>query len=464
MRRVLEMIAKCRVFIKDLAIGLLVWLRRFSFKNVLIQAPGKEVDVEAPPNRQGNSMSKNASGKMKDPELRTVAKAFLETYRAAAATSDDDMRRIIRSSQFSIFQGGAVELTEELTEILRKFSTRSAQLLGSKAGNERAISELALTEAQEFLRKKAELEGGASTLIEKVFSEANSAFEFLAPNYLIRFLDGIESITIGRVRAVSTATFALELTERSPSGRIRIVPGRGFSLHFSEGSAIVEMHPMSWVTTVNAAKENVEEEAKWLIDVAVSFLRLHITEVSRFYPVIGAVEPHPLKEMSIHSVGVKFREDTVSLGGTALPPNYEVGTVVEAITKGKTFCAKASLVFDPPAKSLAERVAQGCGWLTRARQSENRAERLLHCFTAIEAVLSSDDKSAPIVQTVSRHAAVILSDDISQRVTISSELKKLYSIRSALVHTGNRSVLWNSANLAQYFAEALLSRVLERGD
>jgi hypothetical protein len=35
---------------------------------------------------------------------------------------------------------------------------------------------------------------------------------------------------------------------------------------------------------------------------------------------------------------------------------------------------------------LAERVGQGLGWLTRGRQAEDRAERLLYFFTAIEAL------------------------------------------------------------------------------
>jgi len=198
--------------------------------------------------------------------------------------------------------------------------------------------------------------------------------------------------------------------------------------------------------------------------LAVSFLRLHYKHEGPLFPAYGDVEPHPLRQSPIENVGVKFRGSTVSLGGAKVPPAYEVDQEIEAITLDATFRAKADLIFDPLPKSLAERVSQGLGWLTRGRQSEDRAERLLYFFTAIEALLSSDDKSAPVVQTIARHAAVVLSDDIVERIEVSGQLGKLYALRSALVHAGNRSVLWNSANLTQYLAERMFRCVLQKAD
>jgi hypothetical protein len=59
---------------------------------------------------------------------------------------------------------------------------------------------------------------------------------------------------------------------------------------------------------------------------------------------------------------------------------------------------------------------------------------------------------------------VILTDSIKERVGLSTDIKKLYSLRSALVHSGNRGVLWDAANATQFLAEAMFMRVLDHVD
>jgi hypothetical protein len=137
---------------------------------------------------------------------------------------------------------------------------------------------------------------------------------------------------------------------------------------------------------------------------------------------------------------------------------------VVATSQSQKFISQAELIFDPPKKSLAERVSQGLGWQTRGRQAEDRAERLLYFFTAVEALLSMDDKTAPVVQTIARHAAVLLTNDNSARAEAAGEVKKLYALRSSLVHAGNRAILWSAANGAQILAESLFDAVLDKVD
>jgi Apea-like HEPN len=409
-------------------------------------------------------MGKAATDRQRDPELRRLGQKFLETYHAAAAASDADVRRIFNSDHFSLFQGGAVELTEDVARSLSAFVERAAKLLGAKAGNEKAIQELAQEEGQNFIINGPTLAGAVTDLIKRVFDEGNATFDFLIPNYLVRFQEGVRSVTIGRVRAAITADFSAEIAQKVPNGRLQVVPGTGFSIQITAGNVIVEMDPMCWIVTVNAAANNVEEEAKWLIDVASSFLRLQYKEEGPRFPTYGDVEPRPSRQPAAHRVGIKLRDSNAVLPGSSVPWAYEVGKTIEAVTLDSAFCAKAALIFDPPEKSVAERVSRGLGWLTRGRQAEDRAERLLYFFTAIEALLSDDDERAPVVQTIARHASVILSDDIASRVGLSAEIRKLYSLRSALVHKGSRSVLGSSANLTQYIAEALFALVLEKGN
>jgi hypothetical protein len=406
------------------------------------------------------------SNQKKDSELRDAARAFLQKFNEAIVTSRDEALRISKDRGWLGFEGGIVEFTPELTTALDRFVLRAAQLLGSKGANENAIRESALTEARKFLVEKTKNDAAASRLIDRIFEEGTAQFDFLVPNYLVTFDDTVKSIEIGPVRAAFTSNLAEELQNRKPNNRIKVIPGRDFSLQFvgSPPVAHIEMYRIAWLVSVSAAKENIEEEAKWLIDVAISLLRLQYKVEGRRFPRLGQIEPHPLRPKEVDNVGVKIKGSTAFVGGASLPHLYEVTTEVKSITVDSKFCSKANLIFNPPSKSLAARVGQGLGWLTRGRQAEDRAERLLYFFTAIESLLSNDDKTAPVVQTISRHAAAILTDDIKKRVGLSSEIKKLYSLRSALVHSGNRGVLWDAAKATQFLAEAMFMRVLDHVD
>jgi hypothetical protein len=224
------------------------------------------------------------------------------------------------------------------------------------------------------------------------------------------------------------------------------------------------MEPTCWVVEVDAISEHVETEGKWLIDVAVSFLRLLHVQWDGHFPTVGKIEPHPAKAGIYHREGAMFAGPKAQAGGTWVPAWYEIDSAVAATSTEATFVADAALVFSPPSKSLAERISQGLGWPTRGRQAEDRAERLLYFFTAIEALLSNDDKTAPITQTIARHASVMLTNDNQKREQIAARIKALYTVRSALVHSGNRSVSGSAADETQGLAEVLFHIALTKSD
>lgn len=397
----------------------------------------------------------------KDTELQSHAKAFVKEFLAAASTTDEGVRRIIRSGSFTGFAGGTIEITEGLVDSLSKLVSRVANLLGPKAGNEKTLREIAMGQAREAVTAGLSATAAEPKLIDALLEEGNAKFQFLAPNYLVSFPDDIQSIEIGRVRAMRTKDFAAEL----PESKIKVIQDKGFSIDFnSPPNILVRTHPCCWVVTVDATKNNVEEEAKWLIDIAVSLLRLHYPNTTPLMPKIGAVEPQPLVAPVAHEIGVALSDSVLSLGGFSMPGNYEVGPDILEVTEDAAFRKKAALIFNPKDKSLAARVAQGLGWLTRGRQAKDRSERLLYFFTAIESLLSGDDKSAPVVQNIARQAAVLLTDDNVMRAELATEIKKLYALRSSLVHAGSRGVLWNKANTTEQLAEAMFNRVLADAD
>ena len=223
---------------------------------------------------------------------------------------------------------------------------------------------------------------------------------------------------------------------------------------------------MGWFISVNAAEGNVVEEASWLVDVALSLLRLsYPDERCDFSPYLGAVEAMPFtKPIIAGNQGVTLSENGISLGGGSPPGIYIIDDRVLEITEGEQFKAYAKAIFSPSKGSLAERFSQGLGWLTRGRQASDRAERFLFFFTAIESLLSSDSKSAPVVQTIARYASAILHDEPDERIKMSKNIKSLYAVRSKLVHAGERDVLKFQANSVQMIAEELYARVLRSFD
>ena len=91
------------------------------------------------------------------------------------------------------------------------------------------------------------------------------------------------------------------------------------------------------------------------------------------------------------------------------------------------------------AHSVGERLYNGLGWLTLARQTIPRAERFIHHFTALEALLTRSDPTAPITQTIGRYLSCILSNKNESRIALADTIKTLYAKRSALIHGGKRS-------------------------
>ena len=144
-------------------------------------------------------------------ELKPFARTFLEAYRTASITSDEDLQRIMREGGYATFEGGMVELTEQVSTTLSHLVDKGIKLIGPKTANEKALSNLAEQAGQELIRGDHDLEGAITRLIESFSEESASSFEVLLPNYLIQFHDGVRSIAMGRVRAAFTDDISTQL-------------------------------------------------------------------------------------------------------------------------------------------------------------------------------------------------------------------------------------------------------------
>lgn len=371
----------------------------------------------------------------------------------------------------SLFDQYSVRLTEAYLEARREFTSLAAKTLRAKSAHEKTIRAICQRAGQAYVKQSAlfdepswaMLDREATVLVETVLAEAGRKFVHIEPNYLIRH-GASDIINLGRVQSMQTE-LALTHTPMSKIAKIAIEVSThpGQSIH-KDGTISLQMPGSIWVVDVAATKENVAEEAKWLVDVAISLMRLSAKNWEGIFPNIGDLEAHPTRPTNFVTPHVTIEDDTYFTGGLLTVGWYEINSRVAAELGDPDLQMKANILFDPPDRSLAHRVANGLGWMTRGRQVSDRAERLLYFFTALEALLTSSDKTAPVTQTISRHVAVILSQDVKARLGLYNQTKGLYALRSTVVHSGRREVLGQDVNSLQTYVESIFWIVLNRCD
>ena len=424
----------------------------------------------------------------------------------------DQCSRKTREARQACIDSLGVELgsDEEIEELIwdhfwRSFSdTRTEiteQLLGAELGSDEEREKLWDHFERSFLDTNRILNISEITerFLDDISRYEQRSYGYLAPNFVIEFSDQAQKIVIGPVEAVQTEYFLenqIKIPKNTTIWRGKIVipmlseirVGSKYNWSISNGNIIIEFPQACWyipMGSIKAARRNTEEKAIWLINIAISLLRLcYPTQEHEKYPEIGDIEEMPLIEPKKFWFDDRTEEKGIVLdridgedeltnrasGGVSfplsssirrIPCTYLVDNTVVALTEEQKFKDRAHVIFNPAKKSLAERFGQGLGWLTRGRQTADRAERFLFFFTAIEALLSSDDKSAPVVQTISRHAATILHTDSLERADFARQFRSLYEVRSALVHAGKRNVSQMQTMAAQRIAEELYKAVME---
>lgn len=404
-----------------------------------------------------NSMSVKLKS---DKELKKNAEAFFEAARLAVADTEEKRKKLFREGHFYMRNDVLFDTNATVTNALHQLISITVKLLGTKKAHEKEISEMAWEFAFEYVSGKhtsIDAKGVTKEFIEGLLKHIDNDFQWIAPNHVILFRDQTQRIQIGPVEALTFDELINEMSN-DPNKHLKLTKGDRFKVEGNE----FQFPPICWRVNVQSAQGHVEEEATWLINIALSLLRLSYPDEPYFpmYPHIGDIEASPIVQHVFSNCGIKKSGDNILGGGSTAPRLYEVNDSVRAITETQAFKEKANAIFNPSAKSIAERFGHGLGWLTRGRQTKDRAERFLYYFTAIEALLSSEDKSDPVIQTIVRNITVILVEDVTHRSKVAKTIKSLYALRSALVHNGKRSVSISDMNTLQYIAENLFAAVL----
>lgn len=363
-----------------------------------------------------------------------------------------------------------VRHSPEFIDALHEFTDTACKMLKARAAHEKTLHTLCRKVSIKYLDDLSAaarppavaLKDAAKSLTELVLAEAGREYVSVEANYLVRH-NTMDQIRLGRVRSMPTELLSCDpVVPKSINVRFEVSSSPGQKYRSEE--ITIFMPNSVWVVEVAATKENVDEEAKWLIDVAVSIMRLGARSWPHRYPKIGDQELHPIVPMLTNRPTIKIENDGLYTGGYRYPGWYEANSDVIEELNSPEIQAKADTLFDPGEGSLAQRVAQGLGWLTRGRQQTDRSERLLSFFTALEAIISTSDKADPVLQTICRHVSVIHTSNIEDRVVVFKQLKRLYGVRSGVVHSGSRAALWGDVNMLQEYAESTFWLVLKYCD
>jgi hypothetical protein len=408
-----------------------------------------------------------------DKDFRQLAAEFFAAAEVARCASPEDVAAIERAGGhchmvMNVRFACRPETDTALTELVK----RCSRLAGKNVADEGDIWSIAwhcaADSAPDIAARVPDIAARVNALADALGAATSSASTYIAPNYLVALTGGIRRFSIGPVEARFTEDVAPEIAEATQDKHWRIVLGRPTRVESVDGKLIATFPHSCWKVNVAASRTNLPTEAIWLINVAVSLLRLSLPRplpfMSTLTPDIGDVEPHPTRHSEINEAELSLAGKRVEVSGPPELRHYWVDQQLIEHLNNNGFAERAAVLFDRPRGTVAERLAQGLGWMSRGRQARDRAERMLFFFTAIETLLSSGDKNSPVVDRIARDAATIVAPEPGDRHDIAREITKLYGTRSELVHGGHRNTSASDANNVQAIAETLYISVLENMD
>ena len=289
---------------------------------------------------------------------------------------------------------------------------------------------------------------------------------YFAPNFIINLCQGVESLTIGKVKCILTSDLGgenfviptqVKISESFEHTNTFVVGADNYTL-------TIGLSKQCFIIQTPATAKNVESIAAWYVDIAASLVRYlcYITEYANgLFPKQGEREHPPFIEIKPGAVGFAIDHEGFYCRGSGVIPSYRITTKIVESYIANNFSVLCDSIFEPTKNSIGERMQRALAWMSRARQAISYQERFLFFFTALEALLTPPDRDDPIADTIARHVSTILALP-ENRLEIYTKMKALYGIRSSLVHSGKRCVAESDCNLLQHLTEMTCFDLLEK--
>jgi hypothetical protein len=300
-------------------------------------------------------------------------------------------------------------------------------------------------------------------LFQFVSDRSSLKYNFIGPCNMFEFTESATEL-VSRHVSVRPATALTHALERG-GDRWRVVAGDGFATKVVGQELVFEIGGLCWDIKTRCAKAHTAVEARWMAEIFVSMIRLGLTPSDYCHRArLGETEPEPTAGPYAEHRWYSYNETSFLGGGIRRPPRYKVTARFAADFHAEAFQKKLEAIFDASKGSVAARVADGLGWLSRGRQSSDMSERLLYSFTAMEALFAPDGSTDPVSDTIARLSAVVLTTTLKAREPVHRTIKELYALRSKLVHRGTRGTNLIDANSVQNIAETAYWVVLGNVD
>ena len=306
----------------------------------------------------------------------------------------------------------------------------------------------------------------ANNFCEMLLEPLNKPKFCILRNYQIALALEIDEFRLGPVRVVRGEKLAAEVNARYSNNFLHVQVRDQPVESEGDDRSILLLSPVCWEVEVKASAGKVHREAVWLANVAISLLRAlyPVDKATGLFPYYGEEEPATDVRPIFSKNSLVYSDSKVSFGGWAMPHHYDITQEVLAVLNDEKSQLAAKAIFFPAPMSLASHIYRGLGWLARARQSEDLSERYLHTFTALETLLTNDDKSMPITDTIARHASAIWTNANEARRDVAQTIKRSYGIRSSLVHGGIRNISASDAMVMQKICEVIYRLIIHTAD
>ena len=266
--------------------------------------------------------------------------------------------------------------------------------MGNSLANDKSINAAIASTAHQY-QNKSKL-GKPIQLLVDCIRESLREVEVLFPNNLFTTNFKFEQVSLGPVRIVKLSKLVNELNskvDKIDGATLSIEDNRAIVKYNNLPHESVLSNEYMWAVKTSSPKESREDEAKWLVFVACSCLRMFSGQWKGVVPLLGDVEPNPMiqHDESWKSPSVSSNKN-FGTGGSKLIFRYDVSKSNVNFIRKKKYQSLINAIFDGNENSLALRVQNSLGWQAKARQCADLSERLILFFTSIEALLSPKKK------------------------------------------------------------------------
>lgn len=418
-------------------------------------------------------MNAEISKCLNDGEINRTAKVVFDGFYTAARTAHDPKTLFTTPYGAMLRNKSTIVHTKKSRDAVNQLINRVEHLLPTPFANRRTLQttlpDILAGMVEEELDFK-EFKPRLKDFLERALSHSFSIF---LPNNLF-ILNGIGSIDIGPVSIVLLDNIKDSVNEVAASIKAENPEARDFHAKVDEGRLYVNYQNTldintpsrntMWRVEIEAHPEQAREEALWQIRVASRLIGILGQSWSGPKPYGTRLERHPtVKDEFMGDTFLRLSPSHVSVGGGQIYPPYAITTSLKSEIESADSKKLIDAIMSANSKSVGERVYLALGWISVARSSDERPQRLLAAMTALEAIFSRG-KDAPVNETISRLGSVVLARTVSDRQSVAKMFKDVYSVRSKIVHNGRREITETQANTALALVQMVVEKIIESVD